>query len=66
MGHIPVSDKGTDGRSDLSGCRPCLCPFLKTALCGKLRKWSLRSFRGLPQCAVGNITIFFGFPLPAL
>lgn len=61
MWHIPVSDKGTDGKSDLSRCRPCLYPFLKTALCGKLRKWSLRSFCSLPQCAVGNITIFSVF-----
>lgn len=32
---------------------------LETAFCGKLRKWSLRSFRGLSQKAVGNARIFF-------
>lgn len=32
---------------------------LETAFCGKLRKWSLRSFRDLSQKAVGNARIFF-------
>lgn len=55
-GFLPFTDKGMAGRQDLSGCRPYLCPFLKS---GSLRQTAEAQLPGLPQCAAGNLGCFF-------